>query len=157
MHIFSKALLCAAALMLAPAALAMTASQTVEVERVVQNPDGTETLIREPADNVTPGARVVYTVAYTNDEAEARTDLVFTMPVPGELTYVEGSADLPGTDVAVSVDGGASFGPRGAATVVEDGTPRRAEARDITHIRWTIAGPVAPGTTDAVSFKGVLN
>jgi len=150
-------LLAAATAISAVSAVAMTASQSVEVETVVQNPDGTQTLVRAPADTVSPGSRVVYTVAYTNTDAEARSDLVFTMPVPDELTYIEGSAELTGTAVTVSTDGGESFGPRGAAMIERDGTVQRAGPEDITHIRWNIAGPVASGASDKVAFKAVLN
>ena len=149
-------LLAAAALLAAPAS-ALSAKQTVEKEITIQNADGTETLVRQPADEVTPGERVVYSLHYTNDQSEPVSGITLVMPVPEETAYVEGTAERPGATLAVSTDGGASFGPRGAATVVgADGTPRRAEASDITHLRWTVAGPVAPGTTDALVFKADL-
>lgn len=146
-----------AALLAATSASALTATQTVEKEIVVQNPDGTESLVRQPAEMVTPGERVVYTLAYTNDQADPVNDIVLTMPVPAEVTYVEGSAERAGTTITVSTDNGASYTPRGAAMVVEAGTPRRAEAADITHIRWRVTSPVAPGATDRLAFKAVLN
>ena len=154
-----RALISAICLPLAFAALpasALTATQTVEKEILIQNPDGTETRLRKPATTVAPGERVVYTLAFTNDEAEAATNLVLTMPVPAEVTYIDGSADKPGAVMTVSTDGGNSFTPRGAATVMEGGAPVRATAADITHIRWTVAGPVAPGESDTLAFKGVL-
>ena len=149
-------LLATAALLAAPAS-ALSAKQTVEKEIAVTNADGTETLIRQPAETVAPGERVVYSLHYTNDQAEAVNDITLTMPVPAETTYVEGTADRPGAALVVSTDGGESFVPRGAATVMgEDGQPRRAQASDITHLRWTVAGPVAPGATDALVFKADL-
>lgn len=151
-------LLAAAASLLAAPASAMSARQVVEKEVAVRLPDGTETVERVPADTVSPGERVVYSLIFTNDESEPVSDLVLTAPVPVETTLVEGSADRPGIDLVVSVDGGASFGPRGAAVVREaDGSTRRASAADITHLRWTVPGPVAPGQTDSLVFKAVLD
>ena len=149
----------ACAIALATAALpasALTAQQSVEREVVVQNPDGTQTVVREPASEVAPGDQVVYRVDFTNDTSEAASDIVLTQPVPAEVLYVEGSADTPGMEVSVSVDGGESFGPRGAVTVVRDGEPVRADASDITHIRWTLVGELAPSETGAIAYKGVL-
>jgi len=37
-----------------------------------------------------------------------------------------------------------------------DGRSKSASADDVTHIRWDLAGPIEPGTTDVLSFKGTL-
>ena len=145
-----------AALALSLPAYALTAEQVVEKEIVIQNPDGTETRERVPAANVAPGDRVVYSVRVLNDGTEAADALVLTQPVPGEVTYIEGSAERPGAVLTVSVDGGVTFGPRGAATVVRDGSAVTADASDITHLRWTLEGELLPGRTDTVMYKGVL-
>lgn len=142
--------------LLAAPAYALTATQTVEKETVVRAPDGTETRIRETAERASPGERLVYTVSFTNDGAEPASNLVMTQPVPEEVRFIEGSADQAGMEVRVSVDGGESFVPRGAATVVREGEVVRAEADDITHIRWQIPGPVAVGETGRVTYKAVL-
>lgn len=154
------AILGAVALLSATAAIpasAMTAQQSVEVETETTNADGTRTVVRLPAESVVPGSKLVYTVTFTNDKAEPTNNLNFTLPVPQEVTYVEGTADKAGTIVTVSTDGGSSFTTRGAATVVDAGQSRRATAADITHIRWQVPGPVAPGTTDSIAFKAILN
>ena len=151
------ALLGTAVLGLAAPVSALTASQVVEKEIIVINDDGSETTHREPADAVVPGERVVYTLNYENDKAETPKELVLTMPVPNEVKFIEGSADVAASEVTYSADGGQSFAPRQALTVqVADGQYVPAGADDVTHIRWRVAGPVSPGQTGQLTFKGVL-
>lgn len=145
-----------AALALSVPAHALTAEQIVEKEIVIQNPDGTETRERMSAATVAPGDRVVYSVRVLNDGTEAADALVLTQPVPTEVAYIEGSAERPGAVLTVSVDGGVTFGPRGAATVMREGVAVTADAGDITHLRWTLQNELAPGGTDTVTYKGVL-
>ena len=146
-----------AALALATPSYALTASQTVEKEIVVQLPDGTETLSREKADTVTPGERVVYTLSFTNDSTQPATDLILTMPVPKEVRYMEGSATDLNMVPVFSADGGTNFSTREQLQVLNnDGQFQAASSGDITHIRWTVPGPLAIGETDNLAFKGVL-
>lgn len=151
------ALIAAGSLLTTSTASALTAKQTVEKEIVVQMPDGTETMSREVADTVTPGERVVYTLDFTNDDAAPASDLVLTMPVPAEIKLIEGSAAQEGARVVYSADGGKSFAERSSVRVAtSDGTLRAANANDITHVRWTVPGPVAVGDSGSLSFKGIL-
>ena len=146
-----------ASLMASMSASALTAKQSVEKEVVVQMPDGTESVSRAPAELVIPGERVVYTLSFTNDDAAPATDLVLTMPVPSEIKYMEGSATTEGASLVYSADGGKTFTTRTDLRALgTDGSVQTATAEDITHIRWTVAGPVAVGETGNLSFKGVL-
>lgn len=136
---------------------ALSASQTVEKEIVVQMPDGTEIISRETAETVAPGERVVYTLSFTNDDAQPATDLVLTMPVPKEVRFMEGSASDNNMIPVYSADGGNSFAARELLRVRDnDGVLQSASSGDITHIRWTVPGPLAAGETGNLSFKGVL-
>jgi len=138
-------------------ASALIAKQSVEKEIVVQMPDGTESITRAPAELVIPGERVVYTLSYTNDDAAPATDLVLTMPVPSEIKYMDESATTAGAKVVYSADGGQTFASRAGLRVVgADGNIRTAISEDITHIRWTVAGPLAVGETGLLSYKGIL-
>jgi len=137
MRRFTLALIAATSLLASVSASALTAKQIVEKETVVQMPDGSETVTRSKAANIAPGERVVYTLSFTNDKVEPASDLVLTMPVPDEIKYMDGTA---------SQEGASSTG----------GVTRTATADDITHIRWTVAGPVAAGETGNLSYKGVL-
>ena len=136
---------------------ALSATQKVEKEISIQQEDGTVKTRLVSAAEVTPGEKIVYTVAYTNDTSEEATDIVLAMPVPADVRYLEGTADRPGAIVRYSTDGGASFVDRNALVLpAVGGGTRVASADDITHIQWRIPGPVASGTSDEVSFKARL-
>jgi len=157
MRHLTLALITAASLMATTSASALTAKQSVEKEIVVQMPDGTETLTRAPAEMVIPGERIVYTLNFVNDDSAPASDLVLTMPVPSEIKYLDDTATKEGAKIVYSADGGQTFTTRTGLRVADlDGTLRAASAEDITHIRWTVAGPLAVGETGALSFKGVL-
>jgi len=144
------------ALACAVPALAMTATQKVEREVTVTQEDGTEIIKREKADMVLPGERIVYTIDYLNNDALPATDLELVMPVPAEITYIEGSAEAENAVVKFSTDGGESFTIREDVTVkMADGKTRKAAARDITHIRWELQS-VGVGENGSLSFKGTL-
>lgn len=157
MRSLTIAIIAATSIMTSVSASALTAKQSVEKEVVVQMPDGTESLTREPASMVVPGERVVYTLSFTNDDAAPATDLVLTMPVPSEIKFMDGSASQDGARVVYSADGGQTFANRAGLRVVGiDGNTRSASSEDITHIRWTVAGPVGVGETGTLSYKGIL-
>lgn len=151
------ALLAAAPFALAAAEASMTARQVVEKEVVSVAPDGKETVRRLPADKVTPGETVVYSIKYKNDSADAAADIVLVMPVPKEVAYVEGSIDgEEGASVSFSADGGDTYVARGRLTIVEGGETRPARGDEITHIKWTLTAPVAAKAEGEVSYKAVL-
>ena len=136
---------------------ALTATQKVEKEVTIQQADGTSVTKLISADEVTPGEKIVYTVSYINDSAEAATDIVLAMPVPSDVRFLEGTADRSGAIVRYSADGGASFVTRDALVLpAVGGGTRAAGSDDITHIQWRIAGPVAVGTSDEITFKARL-
>lgn len=149
--------LSALSLVFATQASALTAKQTVEKEVVTVAADGTQITTRVPADLVTPGETVVYTVDFVNDSAAPATDLVLAMPVPTDVRYLEGSADRSGAVVLYSTDGGSTFGQRDTLLLpAVGGGTRPARSEEITHIQWTIAGPVPVGASDSLVFKGRL-
>lgn len=135
---------------------AMTAKQVVEKEVLTKDKKGVETLARQPADKVTPGETVVYSIRYRNDSAAPASDIVLVMPVPKEVAYVEGSVSGDDSSVAFSADGGKTYVARGRLTVVEEGEARPARGDEITHIRWTLGAPVPPKGEGEVSYKGIL-
>ncbi len=139
-----------------PAMAAMTARQVVEKEVVIRAENGAETVKREPADKVTPGETVIYSIRYKNDSGEGASDIVLVMPVPKEVSYVEGSVSGDDTSVAFSADGGKTYVARGRLTVEEGGEERPARGDEITHIRWTLSQPVPPKGEGEVSYKAIL-
>jgi len=104
--------------LLGTSAMALTAQQTVEREVVVKNLDGTETVRREKADTVVPGENIVYSINYYNDLDKAAENVVLVMPVPAELTLIEGSADIVGAETTFSADGGKSFASREISPII---------------------------------------
>jgi len=139
-----------------PAMAAMTAKQVVEKEIVSRAANGAETVKRVAADKVTPGETVIYSIKYSNDSAESASDIVLVMPVPKEVSYVEGSVSGDDTSVAFSADGGKTYVARGRLTVEEGGAQRPARGDEITHIRWTLSQPVPPKGEGEVSYKAIL-
>jgi uncharacterized repeat protein (TIGR01451 family) len=138
-------------------ASALTATQIVEKEVITQNPDGTTQTQRVSAESVIPGERIVYTLRYLNDGTEPATNLVMTMPVPKEVTFIDGSANRSGAETVYSVDGGNTFASRENLVVRgTNGASRPAKAEDITHVKWTVVGPVQSAEAGELVFKGVL-
>jgi len=136
---------------------ALTAKQSVLKEVTTTDDDGQIVTTRVAADEVLPGQTVVYILAYTNDKAASADGIVLTMPVPGELDYVEGSAELPETELTFSADGGTTFAPRDAVLTRDaEGKFVTAKAEDITHVRWKVLTSVAPGTSGELAYKAVL-
>lgn len=154
--IFAGAFMGAVIASSAPATAAMTARQVVEKEVIVRSDSGAETVTLAPADKVTPGETVVYSIKYKNDDAQPASDIVLVMPVPKEVAYVEGSVTGDETVVAFSADGGKTYVARGRLTVKEGGADRPARGDEITHIRWTLPTPVPAQGEGQVSYKAIL-
>jgi len=97
-----------------------------------------------PATDQPPGATLTYTVVVTNNGAAQANAVVVSDPVPTNTTYVTSSAAGAGTAIAYSHDGGATY----------DGS----DAAPVTHIRWTLAAPLAAsGGTATVSFQVTID
>ncbi|MFN0023377.1 MAG: hypothetical protein ACKVS5_05695 [Parvularculaceae bacterium] len=144
-------------LALSSAHASMSAQQVVEKEVTTVSATGEQTVKRVAADKVTPGETVVYSIRYKNDGAAPAADIVLVMPVPGEVSYVEGSvAGGDEASVAFSADGGQTYVARGRLTIVEGGETRPARGDEITHIKWTLTTPVPVKADGEVSYKAVL-
>ncbi len=68
-------------------------------------------------------------------------------PVPDGLEYLPGSATGPGARIELSTDAGLTFRPESEVS---------AGGERITHIRWVLGGPLAPGMRGRVSFRAQL-
>ncbi len=68
-------------------------------------------------------------------------------PVPEGLVYLPGSATGPGARIELSTDAGRTFRPEGEMS---------ADSERITHVRWVLGGPLAPGMRGRVSFRAQL-
>ena len=128
----------------------------VQKEEVTVTADGEKETRLVPAGTVVPGERVVYTITFQNISTEPADNIVITNPISGELTYVDGSAFGPGTNIQFSVDGGTTFASREELTVTEDGETRAATADDFTHVRWVMQTELAAGAQGMARFSAVL-
>ena len=86
-----------------------------------------------------PGQALTYTVTYTSAGTVDAREVVLVDPVPADLLYLPGSSTGPGTVIEFSHDDGATF----------DGS----EAAPVTHVRWSLTAPLAPGESGSVSFQ----
>ena len=134
-------------------AQALSATQTVEKETTVVAADGSIQTVRETVEKIIPGDRIVYSLDYENDAASPANDIVLTMPIPAEVKYIDGSANVAQAQVTFSADGGESFSNRQSVMLLDAaGNIRAAGADELTHVRWTVAGPVSAGEGGVLSF-----
>ena len=141
----------------APAhAAGLKAIQSVELATISVDAEGAERLTFSPATDVEPGEQVRYRLVYQNDGAEAADQVSLVMPVPAEVTYLEGSVDGDAGVVTYSIDDGNTFAPRAAVLVTDGGLERVASAEEITHIKWQFERPIAPTESGSISFMAVL-
>ena len=123
----------------------------------VTDADGKTHRERVPAAKVVPGSEVIYVITYRNAGAQPATGVVITNPIPTELAYQPQPGPGPSAVPDVSVDAGASFGALASLSVKDaEGKPRPAQGSDVTHVRWQLREPVAPGAQGSVSYRAVL-
>ena len=134
----------------------LNVTTVVQKEEITVNDAGEADTQLVAAEIVIPGDRVVYTITFENISEDAAENVVITNPIADSLTYVDGSAFGPGTEIQFSVDGGQSFAARDALTVEENGEVRPAEAKDFTHIRWAMKQDLAVGAQGMARFSAVL-
>jgi hypothetical protein len=65
-------------------------------------------------------------------------NVTLTDAAPAPALYVAGSASGAGMTITFSHDGGATFDA--------------SEAPPVTHVRWELAGPLAPAASGTVTF-----
>ncbi len=108
-----------------------------------------------------PGDEVVYTISYVNKGPRPAERVAIVNPVPQHTKFRAGSVEGANTEIAYSADGGKTFAAPEKLTVVArdaKGVPvtRPAIATDITHVRWTLREPLAPGANGYVRFRAVI-
>jgi len=143
-------------LMVAPAMAAgpLEVTSQVLVEARQRAADGTTRVALVPATRVVPGDRVVFQLAYRNTGRQPLADIVLDNPVPSAIAY---RAPADGSKVPdVSVDG-RTYGPLATLRVAQPGgASRAAAADDVTHVRWRLDAPLAPGGAGRLAFQAVL-
>lgn len=148
-------------LLLALPALALAGDLELKSEAfqdvAVKGKDGKVQKKRQAVATAVPGSEVLYVISYRNKGSKPAADIVINNPVPAEMRFQAGSAEGAGTRVEVSVDGGKTFGALDTLQVKgADGKPRASRAEDVTHVRWSVLGAVAPGKEGSVSYRAVV-
>lgn len=131
----------------APAPLLVSASVLVEQRSTAA--DGTIRVALAPAKRAVPGDHVVFALDYRNTGNAPLADVVFDNPVPAAIAYRVATPGSP--EPLVSVDG-KTFGALNTLRV--GGRP--ATYADVTHVRWRMPAPIAPGSAGRLAFAAVL-
>ena len=121
----------------------------VLVEQRIAAADGTTRVRLVPATRAAPGDRLTVSVAYRNTGRAPIADLALVNPVPAGLAYRGAAPGSPAPDLSVD---GVRFAPLAALVVAG----RPATIADITHVRWRLASPIAPGSGGQFAFQAVL-
>lgn len=108
-----------------------------------------------PAELVSPGQTVVFTVHYENQLDSAAENIALHMPVPEEMIFVQGSADHDGVETLYSIDG-ADFFAWDELTIIDDAGERHADPSEVRMLKWVFVQPVAANTENEISFRAIL-
>lgn len=130
-------------------------NSSIKVERTEEsaNGDSVTTLVEPSTAKIVPGDRLLVINRYHNMGAEDVTGFVINNPVPKAVTFVEVLEDW----ALVSVDGGQTLGKLSELSVTNGEQPGRpATASDVTHIRWVLPTPIAPGASGELRFRGTV-
>jgi hypothetical protein len=140
---------------LAQAPQAVSVTSEVLAVKVVTDAKGkkTNTLVKPGV--VIPGTPLVFVLRYKNISSKPVTNYVVTNPMPKSVRFTEFAADSGWG--SVSVDGGKTFGALAAMQIAgAAGAKRAAQPSDVTHVRWTMAKPMLPGSAGSVIFYGAV-
>jgi len=131
-------------------------SHTFYREKKIKNKDGKSEVKREYVTQTLPGEELLGVATYTYTYHEPAKEIVFTLPLPKEVIYVQGSA----TDekhIWFSADGGKNWSRFRSLRVTEkDGTKRIATGNDVTHLQWRMANALNKGDTGKLEYKIVI-
>lgn len=131
----------------------VTLKSDVFVARVVKDTAGRASVVLHPPTLVTPGDKLVFVLNYKNQGSAPATGFTVTNPIPTAVAY----ANQASVGEVVSIDGARSWGALATLRVrAVDGTSRPAAAADVTHVRWTLKAPIAPGAGGKLQFDGVV-
>jgi len=96
-----------------------------------------------PARRLVAGDEVHYTIRVRNPGKVPVTGIEVTKRVPDSMLFVPGSATGPACDVDFSVDGGGSY-------------QAKADPERLSHLRWSLRRPLAPGATALLRFRATF-
>jgi hypothetical protein len=122
------------------------------VEHVTTDINGRARRVLRAADRLSPGDTLVVVVNWRNRAERALSGIAVTNAIPGRLRI-----DPADPAMLVSVDGGANWGRLDQLWLPTPlGGTRRATAEDVTHIRWTMPGTIAPGQGGRIAYRATV-
>ncbi|MDB4886699.1 MAG: hypothetical protein JWN79_2137 [Gemmatimonadetes bacterium] len=114
-----------------------------------------------PRTSVRPNDVLRYTLTFTNPTSRALASVELKDAIPAGVRFVGGSTHASRADARAefSADGGKSWSTQPMETVMVAGQPvqRAVSADRYTHVRWTVAGKVAPGATVTADFEAKVD
>ncbi|WP_396587129.1 hypothetical protein [Bermanella sp. R86510] len=142
-----------ASLLLMPSIALAQVELTTEMFEVVeeQKNNGTSQLNWVAPDNIVPGDKVGYRIRFENTGADAADNIVVNNPIPENTFYIEGSARGANTDILFSVDGN-TFAEANQLFIEKDGEQVLANAKDYSHVRWTLTQTLPAGESGSVQY-----
>ncbi|MGK2910275.1 MAG: hypothetical protein ACSLE1_10840 [Sphingobium sp.] len=136
------------------AAKGVVLTNTVMAQQRATAADGSTSIALVPVSRVVPGDRVVFRIAYRNEGSIPAGNLTLDNPIPDALAYRGPASDSAAPELSVD---GRNFGPLATLKVRgSDGALRPAQSGDVTHVRWKLASPIAPGASGRVAFEAVV-
>lgn len=135
------------------AATPLELKSDVFVERQVVRSDGSNAVVLEKPNMVTPGDNLVFVVRYKNIGGSTANNFVVTNPLPPAVAF-NGTSD---DSEVVSIDGGKSWGNLDVLRITKaDGKIRAAVRTDVTHIKWNLNQPLNAGAEGKLIFRGIV-
>lgn len=130
-----------------------------EIETTVKTPDGKVEKKRGPVEKATPGTEIIYTSTFKNVGTKPAGNINIKNPIPANTTLVAASPWGAGTDITYSADGGKTWATVDKVKIKDaaTGKERPAGLTEITHLRWSLRGELAPGKQGEVGFRVVVN
>jgi len=107
-----------------------------------------------------PGDVLGYSLAFTNRTSGHVSQVQFVDPLPTGLVYQTGSARADkAVRIEYSIDGGKSWSVEPMVIVLENGrrVSKPAPREAYSHIRWTVAEPMAPGAQVTAAFEAEVS
>ena len=125
-------------------------AETLQVE---EGPGGKEIRRWAPADRLTAGEEVHYTVRVMNPGKEPVSDIVVTKRLPYGVHYLPGTATGPACEVQFSTDGGNTFAKPERSAGASRKSARKSPTIEYTHVRWILGNSLDPGATALLRFR----
>lgn len=131
-------------------------SHKIYREKTVKAPSGTEKKIREEVKSGIPGEELIGVMYFKYNGDKPADNVVLTLPLEKEFIYVEGSA----TDenyVWFSADNGKTYSRfKDLRAIDENGVPRIALGKDVTHLQWRRATPLKKGQEGTLEYRVII-